>query len=66
MADLGRRIAVVEDIRALCGTCEERARTIQMGGSTTAEACRECGRPVEVRTFTIDIDRAEGRDEDAA
>ena len=61
---LTRRVAALEAIQGgggACGTCTERS-AITLGG--TVETCPECGQAPLV--FSIDIDRAAGREGDAA
>ena len=66
MASLTRRVERLEGIRGRCGACEERGRRFHVEGDEIPATCPECGRPVEVLTFTIAIDRASGRGGGAA
>ena len=66
MGDVDRHVAALEAIGARCRSCEGRATTIRIGGPTAAEACPACGATVPPLVFTIDIDRASGREGDAA
>jgi hypothetical protein len=60
---LTRRVARLETLAPAdsCRTCAERP-ILTLGGD--GASCPECGR--EPLVFTIDIDRASGREDDAA
>ena len=66
MGDLSTRIGRLEGIRRPCATCAARPVFVMDGRVPAPSACPECGRRIEPFAFTIDIDRASGREDDAA
>ena len=66
MGELGRRLERLEAASGPpCATCAARPVFI-MGDMPAPSTCPECGAAIVPRTFTIDIDRAAGREGDAA
>ena len=66
MGELGRRVERLEGIsRPPCRGCAARTVFI-MGEMPAPSTCPECGAAIVARAFTIDIDRAAGREGDAA
>ncbi len=66
MGQLGRRVERLEAASGPpCRACAARAVFI-MGEMPAPSTCPDCGAAIVPRTFTIDIDRASGREDDAA
>ena len=64
MVSLERRVERLEAIEPACGPCQERGRRIYLAGEPAPDRCEGCGRPIESFVFTLDIDRASGREDD--
>ena len=65
MANLSRRLASLEAIEPTCQTCAARP-VFTFGEAPAPDSCTECGRLIESRTFTIDIQGATVPEDDAA
>ena len=67
MGELSRRVGRLEaTIPDGCVACDERSRTIHVGEHAVSPTYPDCGRPIELKRFTIRIDRAEPWEDDAA